>query len=137
MFNESYYADRKVMPVQRSLKGELTEDSVAILFKGQRVGTLTRYMNDACEEEYVFRIDWNEYDRVGATDIQGLDMSLRLDEYVRPFKPRFMTCCMPPRTRQDINELMVKVGLSGEYDMWEYMKACRRITDDNYTVEPI
>ena len=38
----------------RRLAGDITEESVYILWNGEPVGTLTRRMNDACEEEYIF-----------------------------------------------------------------------------------
>lgn len=118
----------------RRLAGDITESVVEILWDGNSVGTLTRRMNDACEEEYVFRIDWDEWDRLGADDVPGLNMDSRKEEYVRPFTPGFMTCCMPPKGREDIPKLLEQYGLKLPYDMWEFMCAQGRITNDKFTV---
>lgn len=122
------------MEIKR-LAGDITEESVYILYENQRVGTLTKRVNDACEEEYVFRVDWDKWDRIKpAHDIDGLLMDLRKEEYVRPFVPSFITAHMPPYGREDIPEHMAYYGLTGEYDMWDFMCACHRNTNDRYTV---
>ncbi len=122
----------------RRLAGDIIEDSVYILWENEPVGTLTRRMNDACEEEYVFRIDWEAWDRIKPTQtITGINMDLRKEEYVRPFTPTFMTDYMPPRGREDIPDLMKKYGLTGVYDMWDFMCAQGRICRDNFRVRRV
>lgn len=122
----------------RRLAGDITEESVYILWKGNIVGTLTRRMNDACEEEYVFRIDWEAWDRLQPKDeIAGLNMQLRKEEYIRPFTPAFMTDFMPPPGRADIPDLMKQYGLTGKYDMWDFMCAQGRVCRDTFTVKRV
>ena len=122
--------------VKRRLAGTITEQSVWILFKGTRIGTLTRRMNDACEEEYVFKIDWEIWDSLDADDtVPGINMDARLDEYVRDFVPAFLREYLPP-LRQDTPELLKRLGLK-HYDIWDIMVTTRRRVNDDFTVEPI
>lgn len=120
----------------RRLAGDITEDSVYITWHGNRIGTLTRRMNDACEEEYLFRIDWNKWDELGIDeDIAGINMELRLDEYVRDHVPSFLTDYLPPR-RNDTPELLKRLGLE-HYDIWDIMVATGRNCRDSFRVEPV
>lgn len=126
------------MPVTRQLKGDITEDTIAITWEDIQVATLTRRMNECCEEEYVFVVDWDTWDRVQPTQsISGLNMSLRLPEYVRHGKPCFMTEFMPPAGREDIPEKMAALSLYGAYDMWDFMIAQGRKCRDNFRVRRI
>ena len=120
------------MQVKR-LAGNITEETVYILWEGESVGILARRMNDACEEEYVFRIDWEAWDRIQPyQDITGINMDLRLDEYVRDHVPSFIYDYMPP-IRDDTPELLEKLGLDC-YDIWDIMIATKRTCRDNFRV---
>ena len=120
----------------KRLAGDITEDTVNILWKGNYVGTLTRRENDAWELEFVFRIDWDAWDKVKPDDvIPGIDMSLRKEEYVRDHVPSFIYDYVPPK-REDTPKLLAKYGLD-HYDIWDVMKANKRCCSDDFRVEPV
>lgn len=118
------------------LAGCIDEDFVHILWDGVSVGTLTQRINDACEMEYVFRVNWGVWDEIKPYQtITGINMDLRKEEYVRNFTPHFMIDYLPPKGREDIPELMERLGMQpGEYDMWEFMKASHRCCRDKFRV---
>lgn len=121
----------------KRLCGDITEDSAYILYEGQRVGTITHRVNECDEEEYVFRVDWEAYDRIKpSAGITGLNMELRKDEYVRDHVPSFIYDTIPPVNRENIKKVLDKYGLK-YYDPWELLLATKRYTNDGYTVEHI
>lgn len=115
------------------LAGDVTTSIVTILWRDNPIGTLTRNINEACEEEYVFRIDWDAWDRVKPdNEIPGIDMSLRKDQYVRDHVPTFITDYVPPK-RGDTVALLQRLGLK-EYDIWDVMVATGRNCSDQFRV---
>lgn len=119
----------------KRLSGEIVEEKAQLLYNGQPFGILVRRTNDACEEEYVFRIDWDAWDALNAQQtVPGINMDLRLDEYVRDHVPSFIYDYVPPK-RDDCEELLKKYGLK-EYDIWDLMLANGRIGHDPFTVRP-
>lgn len=126
------------MPVKRELKGNLTADTVAITYDGIQVATLTRYMNEACETEYVYVVDWKVWDSLGLFyNIPGLNMDLRLPEYVRHSTPVFITEYMASPKREDMVELIKQMGLPNDTDIWELMIATGRPCRDKFRVHRI
>ena len=123
------------MPNVRKLAGDITEDTIHISWKGEDVAALTRRINDAGETEYVFIVDWKEWDRINPPyGIPGLYMDARLDEYVRYDTPVFMTGVMPPMNREDVPDMLKQFNLPANADMWDLMIAQGRICNDGFRV---
>ena len=119
----------------KRLTGNITEEKAELLYNGQPFGYLVRRTNDSDEEEYVFRIDWDAWDALDAWEtVPGINMDLRLDEYVRDHVPSFIYDYVPPK-REDADDLIKRYGLK-EYDIWDLMLANGRIGHDCFTVRP-
>ena len=110
-------------------------DVMNILCDGEFVGTLSKLEAES-GDYYTFNIDWKRWDEVKPrSPIAGVGIDARLDEYVRDYLPEFLTDYFPPKGREDTKYLMKKVGLTGEYDIWEYAKKQHRFGRDCFTVE--
>lgn len=115
--------------------GEITRQSVYILWRGTRIGTLTREMNDACEDRYIFKFYWDVVDELGLEydDVDGVNLSLRKDEYVRNFTPAFITENVPPK-RPDSWRRAQAFGMT-YWDIWDFMIRIGQIANPNLSVE--
>ena len=100
-------------------------------------GILTKYEHDCADPVYVFTPDWSCRELLKGIPMIGYDMSLHLNEYVREGIPCFMSEVMPPRSREDVLELMLSVGLDMGYDMWAYMIEQGRVCHDSWRVKRI
>lgn len=117
----------------KRLAGKITEEKAELLYNGKPFGVLVRRVNDACEEEYVFRIDWDAWDALDAKQtVPGINMDLRLEEYVRDHVPSFIYDYVPPKREGD-EDMLKRYGLK-EYDIWDLMLANGRIGHDPFTV---
>ena len=58
-----------------------------IFYRKVCIGELTEEKNDAGEFDWVIKIYWKEWSKVGEPFIPGIDTDLRLAEYVRAFLP--------------------------------------------------
>lgn len=119
----------------RYLAGTVTERTVYASFKGTQFATLTEYMNDACEVVYVWRVDWDAYDRINDLNcfIMGIDLDLRKEEYVRDHVPSFIYSTIPPEGREDIPEILERLGLR-EYDALDILIACGKCRRDRIEI---
>lgn len=93
-----------------------------MLYRGNVIGTISEESNDAGEFDWVIKVDWEAWEKAGKVQISGIDMDLRLDEYVRSYIPAFVEGRTLPDTRDRLYEELLKVGLTYN-DRFEYM--CR------------
>lgn len=117
------------------LAGDVTERTVYASYNGIQFATLTEYMNDACEVAYVWRVDWDAYDRINDPNciIIGVDLSLRKEEYIRNHIPSFIYSTIPPEGREDIPDILAKGGLR-EYDVLDILIAFGHDRRDNIVI---
>lgn len=105
-------------------------ETVYLMYKTFCIGTVTLESNDAGEESWVIKVDWNTWDTVGKPDIGGIDTSLRLNEYVRDYVPYLIDIRVPCEERkEDYTNWGMKY-----YDPIEFLKRTRGIatTYDNF-----
>jgi hypothetical protein len=93
-----------------------------MLYNGYVIGTISEERNDAGEFAWVIRMDWDTWLKAGHPQVSGIDMDLRLPEYVRRYIPAFVTERTMPDTRDNLQEELEEVGLEWN-DRFEYM--CR------------
>lgn len=93
-----------------------------MLYNGYIIGTISEEINDAGEFDWVIGIDWENWWESGHPQVAGIDMDLRLDEYVRSYIPAFVEERTLPDTRDGLYEELDKLGLTYN-DRFEYM--CR------------
>ena len=107
-----------------------------IMYKDYTIGTLTEeYSSLSGESSWVIKPIWENFDKEPNEHggITGIDEDLRLNEYVRRYEPVFVTQRIPPRNREDINEILKSIKLE-EYDTFEVLCRLRGIcgNDDVY-----
>ena len=109
-----------------------------IVYDGIRVGTISEERNDAGEFDWVIKIFWDVWDANHFPPIAGIDMDLRLDEYVRNgVIPSFVEQRTLPDERVNIRKELKKLGLRYN-DRFEYMCRTHGICGpSNYTVERV
>lgn len=93
-----------------------------MVYNGYVIGTISEEKNDAGEFDWVIKPDWDNWQRSGAPQIAGIDMDLRLDEYIRTYIPAFVEERTLPDTRDGLYEELEELGLMWN-DRFEYM--CR------------
>lgn len=93
-----------------------------MIYKGVIIGTISEESNDAGEKDWVIRVNWSNWEKVGPIQIAGIDMDLRLDEYVRTMLPAFIEERTLPDTRDGLWEELDRLGMDSN-DRFEYM--CR------------
>ena len=93
-----------------------------MIYNRYRIGTISEEMNDAEETDWVIKIDWNNWEKSGYPQVAGIDMDLRLDEYIRAYVPAFVEERTLPDTRDGLYEELEALGLTWN-DRFEYM--CR------------
>lgn len=94
------------------------------------------------EFQYIFELDWKAIDSLVENapasfhGIPGLNMDLKKDKYYRVNKvPAFIIQRTPPRNREDLMEMMEKVGLD-HYDRFEWLIRTKdKASQDNLIVE--
>lgn len=67
-------------------------------------------------------MDWEEWEKSGSPQVAGIDMDLRLDEYIRTYIPAFVEERTLPDSRDDLWEELDRLGLDWN-DRFEFM--CR------------
>lgn len=106
-----------------------------MIYKGFVIGTISEERNDANEFDWVIKIDWPTWEKAGKPQVAGIDMDLRLEEYIRTYIPAFVEERTLPDNRDGLYEALAWVGLKYN-DRFEYM--CRthgRCGPSNITVE--
>lgn len=93
-----------------------------ICYNGYIIGTISEERNDACETDWVIRLDWSAWRKSGKPPIVGINLNLRLDEYIRTYVPAFVAERTLPDNRENLFEELERVGLTWN-DRFEYM--CR------------
>lgn len=93
-----------------------------MLYKGYVIGTISEEKNDAGEFDWVIRIDWKNWEKSGCPQVAGIDMDLRLSEYIRTYIPAFVEERTLPDNREGLFEELEELGMSWN-DRFEYM--CR------------
>ncbi len=94
-----------------------------MMYKGYVIGSITEERNDAGEFDWVIKIDWDNWAKSGYPQVAGIDMDLRLDEYVRYYIPAFVEERTLPDNRDGLYEELEAVGLDWN-DRFEFM--CRK-----------
>lgn len=121
------------------LRGEITERKAYITWHGHRIAIIIERMNDATEIEYIIEVLWDEYNKSGCDDvIAGIDMEINPRRfYVRNHYPSFVTQRTPPPGREDVPEILKRLGLS-HYDRWDIMCKNKGLCgNDEFMVEEI
>ena len=67
-------------------------------------------------------MDWEEWEKSGSPQVAGINMDLRLDEYIRTYIPAFVEERTLPDTRDGLWEELDRLGLDWN-DRFEFM--CR------------
>lgn len=93
-----------------------------MVLDGIIIGTISEERNDADEFDWVIRPNWENLKKVRPIQIAGIDMDLKLDEYIRTYIPAFVEERTLPDTRDGLWEELDKLGLTWN-DRFEYM--CR------------
>lgn len=93
-----------------------------MIYNGYVIGTISEEWNDADEFDWVIKMDWEEWEKSGSPQVAGIDMDLRLDEYIRTYIPAFVEERTLPDSRDDLWEELDRLGLDWN-DRFEFM--CR------------
>ncbi len=95
-----------------------------LYYKDTCVGSLTEEKNPADETDWVFKIYWDAYDRVGQPYIMAVDTDLRLDEYVINILPYFVYARTKSDRYEGLEEDLARVGMKYN-DKFEFMLRTR------------
>ena len=93
-----------------------------MIYNGYVIGTISEERNDADEFDWVIKMDWEAWEKSGSPQVAGIDMDLRLDEYIRTYIPTFVEERTLPDTRDGLWEELDRLGLNWN-DRFEFM--CR------------
>jgi len=93
-----------------------------MIYNGYVIGTISEERNDADEFDWVIKMDWEEWEKSGSPQVAGIDMDLRLDEYISTYIPAFVEERTLPDTRDGLWEELDRLGLDWN-DRFEFM--CR------------
>ena len=93
-----------------------------MIYNGYVIGTISEERNDADEFDWVIKMDWKEWEKSGYPQVAGINMDLRLDEYIRTYIPAFVEERTLPDTRDGLWEELDRLGLDWN-DRFEFM--CR------------
>ena len=96
--------------------------SLDMFYHGYNIGTLSEESNDAGEFDWVIRMNWENWEKAGSPEMPGIDVCLRLPEYIRSYVPAIVDQRTLPDTRDRLYEQLAEVGLAYN-DRYEYM--CR------------
>lgn len=86
------------------------------------IGTISEEANDAGETDWVIQVNWENWEKSGYPQVAGIDMDLRLEEYIRTYIPAFVEERTLPDNRDGLYEELEDLGLTWN-DRFEYM--CR------------
>ena len=93
-----------------------------MIYNGYVIGTISEERNDADEFDWVIKMDWEEWEKSGSPQVAGINMDLRLEEYIRTYIPAFVEERTLPDTRDGLWEELDRLGLDW-YDRFDFM--CR------------
>ena len=93
-----------------------------MMYNGYVIGTISEEKNDAGEFDWVIKMDWENWEKSGMPQVAGINMDLRLDEYIRTYIPAFVEERTLPDNRDGLWEELDELGLRWN-DRFEYM--CR------------
>lgn len=96
--------------------------SANMLYKGYVIGVVSEEKNDAGEFDWVIKMNWENWEKAGKPAVSGIDLDLRLDEYIRTFIPAFVTERTLPDNRVNLKEELAAKGMIWN-DRFEFM--CR------------
>lgn len=107
-----------------------------IMYRGVEIGRISEERNDAGEFDWVIAIDWAKWEEMGRPPIAGINVDLRLKEYVRNnVIPSFVEQRTLPDNRDRLQEELQAVGLRCN-DRFEFMCRTRGLCGpSNLTVE--
>ena len=106
-----------------------------MIYNGYIIGTISEEKNDAGEFDWVIKINWENWEKSGHPFISGIDVDLRLDEYIRTYEPAFVTQRTIPDGRADLPYWLEKLGLTWN-DKFEFMvRNHGRCGNNDITVE--
>lgn len=96
--------------------------AAVMIFHEIIIGIISEESNDAGEFDWVIHVLWNQWAKAGGPQVAGIDMDLRLHEYVRSYIPAFIEERTLPDTRDGLYEELERLGMSSN-DRFEFM--CR------------
>lgn len=96
--------------------------SAVMIFNGVVIGVVSEESNDSGETDWVIRILWDAWEQSGRPQVAGIDMDLRLEEYIRSYVPVFIEERTLPDTRDGLYEELARKGMFSN-DRFEFM--CR------------
>lgn len=91
-----------------------------MVYNGYVIGTISEESNDACEFDWVIKVNWENWEKAGKPKIAGINEDLRLDEYVRAYVPMFVEERTMSDSRDNIRKELKKYNLRYN-DRFEYM----------------
>lgn len=91
-----------------------------MVYNGYVIGTISEETNDAGEFDWVIKMDWDNWEKAGSPPVAGIDLDLRLEEYIRTYIPAFVTQRTIPDGREDLAWWLEKLGLTWN-DRFEFM----------------
>lgn len=108
-----------------------------MIYNGYVIGIISEESNDACESDWVIKVDWENWEKAGKPKIAGINEDLRLDEYIRRYVPAFVEERTLPDSRIGLRRELRKVGLTYN-DRFEFMCLHHgRCGTSNITVERV
>lgn len=90
-----------------------------MMYDGVCIGTISEERNDAGEFDWVIKPDYEMLDKHPIA-IAGIDLDLRLPEYIRTYVPGFVKRRTVPDERENLQEELERVGLTWN-DRFEFM----------------
>lgn len=108
--------------------------TLKMFYDGRVIGTVSEESNDAGEFDWVIKINWENWEK-NPVQVAGIDMGLRLDEYIRAYLPMFVEERTLPDNRDCLMKELARVGMTTN-DRFEYMCKTRGSCGcNNITVE--
>lgn len=96
--------------------------ALKMLYNGCVIGVLAEESNDSGEFDWVIRLNWDNWWKSGHVQVAGIDMDLRLKEYIRSYIPAIVEERTYPDNRVNLHKELNRLGLSSN-DRYEFM--CR------------
>lgn len=110
-----------------------------IIYEGHRICKLVRWHNFLNDEDaFVFIPDYEEWEKVGMVEIDGINEELRLPQYVRMKLPALLYKRYVPTSRPEWPFYMETYGMPFELgrDQWELMMYSHgRVHEDYFEME--
>jgi hypothetical protein len=104
------------------------------MYKQYCIGRLIEETNDAEEADWVIKMNWDVWEKYCRQDLQGINMDLRLDEYVRSFTPGFVRHRTMAEARPDKLYYVKEYGMQ-YYNHFDFMVYSRgRAGSDSFYI---